>query len=101
MGKRFRFTQGATLGDNSGAAFLAGGGVDYKIGGGRLYWRVQGDFIGTNIGPSISANYSFLSEQIRFSTLKRRNSFFFIGRQIARSLRSTPAFYFVARQNSP
>ncbi len=47
-----------TLGSISHAAFMAGGGVDYKIGGGRLYWRVQGDYLGTNVGPSISNNYS-------------------------------------------
>jgi hypothetical protein len=57
--ERFRFTQSATLGDNSHAAFMAGGGLDYKIGGGRLSWRVQGDFIGTNVGPGVSTNYSF------------------------------------------
>src|SRR6202521_2746046 len=57
--ERFRFTQSATLGSNSHAAFLAGGGVDYKIGSGRLYWRIQGDFLGTNVGPSFSKNYSF------------------------------------------
>jgi hypothetical protein len=57
--ERFRFTQSATLGVNSHAAFMAGGGVDYKIGGGRLYWRVQGDYIGANFGPSFTTNYSF------------------------------------------
>jgi hypothetical protein len=56
--ERFRFSQGSGFGVNSHAAFWAGGGVDYKIGGGRLYWRVQGDFIGTNVGPSFSKNYS-------------------------------------------
>jgi hypothetical protein len=56
--ERFRFTQSSTLGSNSHAAFWAGGGVDYKFGDGRLYWRVQGDFIGTNVGPSFSKNYS-------------------------------------------
>lgn len=56
--EHFRFTQTNTLGSNSHAAFLAGGGIDYKIGAGRLYWRVQGDFIGTNVGPSFSKNYS-------------------------------------------
>jgi len=56
--ERFRFTQGSTFGSNSHAAFMGGGGVDYKIGSGRLYWRVQGDFIGTNVGPSFSKNYS-------------------------------------------
>lgn len=56
--ERLRFTQSATVGANSHTAFMAGGGLDYKIGGGRLYWRVQGDFLGTNFGPSITANYS-------------------------------------------
>jgi hypothetical protein len=57
--ERFRFTQSATLGSPSHAAFMAGGGIDYKIGGGQIYWRLQGDYIGTNIGPTFSSNYSF------------------------------------------
>jgi hypothetical protein len=57
--ERFRFTQSDVLGNNSHAAFMGGGGVDYKIGGGRVSWRVQGDFMGTNIGkPGFSKNYS-------------------------------------------
>jgi hypothetical protein len=57
--ERFRFTQSDVLGNNSHAAFMGGGGVDYKIGGGRVSWRVQGDFMGTNIGkPGLSKNYS-------------------------------------------
>jgi hypothetical protein len=54
-----RFTQAATYGSNSHAAFFAGGGLDYKIGGGRIYWRVQGDYIGTNFGPKTTADYAF------------------------------------------
>ncbi len=57
--ERLRFTQGAGFGVNSHAAFMAGAGLDYKIVEGRLYWRVQGDFLGTNVGPSLKANYSF------------------------------------------
>jgi hypothetical protein len=57
--QHFRFTQSSTIGSNSHAAFMAGGGVDYKIGTGRLYWRVQGDFIGSNFGPTFSKDYSF------------------------------------------
>jgi hypothetical protein len=57
--ERFRFTQSGSFGSNSHAAFMAGGGLDYKIGGGRVSWRVQGDFIGTNVGPGFSKNYSF------------------------------------------
>jgi hypothetical protein len=57
--ERFRFTQSAILGSNSHAAFLAGGGLDYKIGSGHVFWRVQGDFLGTNIGGSgFSKNYA-------------------------------------------
>jgi hypothetical protein len=57
--ERFRFTQSSTLGANSHAAFLAGAGIDYKIAGGRLYWRLQGDFLGAKFGEKINANYSF------------------------------------------
>jgi hypothetical protein len=57
--ERFRLTQGPNFGSNSHAAFMGGGGLDYKIGGGRLSWRIQGDYIGTNVGPSYSNNYSF------------------------------------------
>lgn len=56
--ERLRFTQSATLGSQSHAAFMAGGGLDYKIGSGRLYWRVQGDYLGSNFGPSLSSNYA-------------------------------------------
>jgi hypothetical protein len=56
--ERFRFTESNVLGNNSHAAFLAGGGLDYKINRGRLYWRVQGDFMGTNVGGTgFSKNY--------------------------------------------
>jgi len=55
--ERFRFTQGEVLGANSHAAFMAGGGLDYKIHGGRLSWRIQGDYLGTNLGPGLSNNY--------------------------------------------
>ncbi|HEV2522249.1 MAG TPA: hypothetical protein VGT24_07690 [Candidatus Acidoferrales bacterium] len=57
--ERFRFTQTATLGANSGVAVYAGGGVDYKFGGGRLYWRVQGDYIGARIASTMTTNYAF------------------------------------------
>jgi len=54
-----RITQSATIGSNSHSAFYAGGGVDYKIASSRLSWRIQGDYIGTNFGPKLTANYSF------------------------------------------
>ena len=57
--EHFRFTQAGTIGSNSFDALLGGGGLDYKIGNGRFNWRIQGDFIGTSIGPSMTKNYSF------------------------------------------
>jgi hypothetical protein len=56
--ERFRFTQSNVLGANSHVAFMGGGGLDYKIHEGRLYWRVQGDYLGANFGP-FSSNYLF------------------------------------------
>ena len=56
--ERFRFTQAFIYGANSHAAFWAGAGVDYKIGAGHVYWRLQGDFIGTNVGTGIEPNYA-------------------------------------------
>ena len=67
--------------------------MDYKIGGGRIYWRVQGDFIGTNVGPP-GFRRTILSEQAWFSTSKGRGNRFFNGRYVARKLRSMPAFLF-------
>jgi hypothetical protein len=55
--ERFRFTQTSTLGAEAALGFLAGGGVDYKLGG-RAYWRVQGDYIGSRFGGKIQTNYS-------------------------------------------
>jgi hypothetical protein len=55
----FRFTQTATIGSNTRPGFVAGGGVDYKLGG-RAFWRVQGDFLGSKFGTaSIDKSYSF------------------------------------------
>jgi hypothetical protein len=59
--EHFRFSQTNNkigLGSNSAVGFLAGGGVDYKIGG-RAYWRVQADFIGSHFGDVTQTNYSF------------------------------------------
>jgi hypothetical protein len=56
--EHLRLTQGASFGSNSHAAFYGGGGLDYKIRESRLYWRVQGDYIGTNFGPNITTNYA-------------------------------------------
>jgi len=54
----FRFTQSNVLGANSHVAFMGGGGLDYKIHEGRIYWRVQADYLGANFGP-FSSNYIF------------------------------------------
>jgi hypothetical protein len=56
--ERFRFTESDVLGNNSHAAFMGGGGLDYKIHEGRIYWRVQADYLGANFGP-FSSNYIF------------------------------------------
>ena len=55
----FRFTQTSTIGSNSRLGFVAGAGVDYKLGE-RTFWRVQGDFLGSKFGnASIDESYSF------------------------------------------
>jgi|SRR5579863_9776905 hypothetical protein len=56
--ERYRFTESGVLGDNSHAAFIAGGGLDYKIHQGRLYWRVQGDYMGANF-KTYTSSYLF------------------------------------------
>ena len=56
--QHFRFTQRGPLGSNSALGFMAGAGVDYKIRD-RVYWRIQGDYIGTHFQSSQQTNYSF------------------------------------------
>jgi hypothetical protein len=59
-GHHFRFTQTGTLGSMTSAAFMAGGGVDFKLGG-RASWRVQADYIGTHFTTPTAytqSNYS-------------------------------------------
>jgi hypothetical protein len=56
--EHFRFTQGSVLGNNSALGFMGGGGVDYKLNR-ILFWRIQGDFIGSRFGSATQANYSF------------------------------------------
>jgi hypothetical protein len=56
--ERFRFTQTNKLGVNSGFAFMGGGGLDVRVERG-LYWRIQGDYIGTVMQSDIQNNYSF------------------------------------------
>lgn len=57
----FRFTQTNNtvgLGSNSALGFLAGGGVDVKLGG-RAYWRIQADYVETHFLSKAENNYSF------------------------------------------
>ena len=98
--KRFRFTQSATLGDNSHAAFMAGGGVDYKIGGGRLYWRVRATSSERTSGPP-GFQKTIHSEQVWFSTFKGLKYPFFIGRYLVRQLHSMLAFSFCGASRQP
>jgi hypothetical protein len=56
--EHFRFTQSSILGSNSALGFMAGGGVDYKIGT-NLSWRIQADFLGSHFGNVVQKNYSF------------------------------------------
>jgi len=59
--EHFRFSQGGILGStsasNSAFGFMAGGGLDFKIGP-RLYLRMQGDYIGTHFQSSLQSNFS-------------------------------------------
>jgi opacity protein-like surface antigen len=57
--QHFRFTQTSSLlGSNSALGYMLGGGADFKLSG-RLYWRVQGDYIGTHFQSANQSNYSF------------------------------------------
>lgn len=56
--QHFRFTQTSTIGSNNAFGFMGGGGLDVRIQRG-LYWRVQGDYIGTVFQSDIQSNYSF------------------------------------------
>jgi len=55
--QHFRFTQTATLGTASAFGFMAGGGLHFRLGG-QLFWRVQGDYIGTHFQSNLQSNYS-------------------------------------------
>ena len=55
--QHYRFTQGPVLGSNSAFGFMAGGGVDVQVDRG-IYWRVQGDYIGTTFQHDEQSNYS-------------------------------------------
>lgn len=58
--QHFRFTQTSNvlgLGSNSGLGFMGGGGVDFKLRT-RMYWRVQGDYVGTRFRSKPEGSYS-------------------------------------------
>ncbi len=55
--QHFRFRQTTTLGSNSALGYTVGGGLDIRLTQG-IYWRFQGDYVGTNFQSSLQSNYS-------------------------------------------
>jgi opacity protein-like surface antigen len=55
--EHFRLTQGATLGSNSTLGYMVGGGLDFRITP-KIFWRVQGDYLGTRFQSALQSNYS-------------------------------------------
>jgi hypothetical protein len=55
--ERLRFTQTSTLGANSALGYMVGGGLDIRLTPG-IYWRFQGDYLGTHFQSSLQSNYS-------------------------------------------
>jgi hypothetical protein len=55
--ERLRFSQTSTLGVNSALGYVVGGGVDIRLTPG-IYWRFQGDYLGTNFQSALQSNYS-------------------------------------------
>ena len=55
--EHLRFTQTATLGSNSALGYMVGGGVDIRLNP-KIFWRFQGDYVGTNFQSSLQSNYS-------------------------------------------
>jgi hypothetical protein len=57
--QHFRFTQtNQLLGSNSALGFMGGDRMDFKLNA-RVYWRIQGDYIGTHFQGTTQSNYSF------------------------------------------
>jgi len=56
--QHFRFAQGSTgPGTSSAFGFMGGGGIDVRLTP-LLYWRVQGDYIGTHFQHDLQSNFS-------------------------------------------
>jgi len=55
--QHLRFTQTATLGSNSALGYMVGGGIDIRLKP-RVYWRFQGDYLGTHFNSGLQSNYS-------------------------------------------
>jgi hypothetical protein len=55
--ERLRFTQTSTLGANSALGYMVGGGLDIRLSPG-IYWRFQGDYLGTHFQTDLQSNYS-------------------------------------------
>lgn len=55
--EHLRFTQTATLGSNSAFGYMVGAGVDIRLKR-AVYWRLQGDYLGTHFNSGLQPNYS-------------------------------------------
>jgi hypothetical protein len=55
--EHLRFSQGPVLGSNSALGYMLGLGFDVKIGR-QIYWRIQGDYIGTHFQSDLQSNWS-------------------------------------------
>ena len=55
--EHLRFCQGPVLGSNSALGYMLGAGFDVKLGR-QIYWRIQGDYIGTHFQSDLQSNWS-------------------------------------------
>lgn len=55
--QHYRFTQTATLGSNSALGYMVGVGLDVRLKR-AIYWRFQGDYVGTHFNSGLQTNYS-------------------------------------------
>jgi hypothetical protein len=55
--EHLRFSQGPVLGSNSALGYMVGAGFDVKLGR-QIYWRIQGDYIGTRFQSDLQSNWS-------------------------------------------
>lgn len=55
--ERFRFSQNPPFGSNSDLGYMAGGGLDVRLNR-AVYWRFQGDYLGTRFQSREQSHYS-------------------------------------------